>query len=120
MRDVRPEMPNVENQNQMPVDNLSAIGFTLAIISCLAPIVYATLAMSNIMPVPWDAAWPVAICFFGGGFSAISALVVSLIARAKYRSTVAWSGILISVLAIPVVLFCSWLVAMIGLAHHPV
>ncbi|MCM2372330.1 hypothetical protein [Aporhodopirellula aestuarii] len=99
---------------------LSAIGLMMSLISLFGPMIVCTLAMFRIIKVPWDSALvPLGTLMIGLPVSVI-ALILSIVARVKYRTWKSTIGIVAAILAIPVTLAATWLVAMIALANHPV
>ncbi len=99
---------------------LSTTGLVLSLVSLFGPVFVFTLAMFRIIEVPWDSVLvPLATLFIGLSAS-IAALNVAEIARARYRTWRSTLGIVASALAIPVTLAAAWLLAMVGLANHPV
>lgn len=101
-------------------ESLSATALTLSLASLFGPMIVFTLAMFRIIDVRWDSLLVPGLTLFIGFPLAIAALIISVVARVKYRTWKAMFSILTAVLAIPGVLLAAWLLAMIGLASHPV
>ncbi len=112
---------NATNDQLIPKkESLSAIALTLSLASLFGPMVICVLAAFGIIQTHWDSLLVEGLTLFIGFPASIAALIISVVARVKYRTWKSTFSILASILAIPGVLAATWLLAMFGLASHPV
>lgn len=100
-------------------DSLSAVGITLAAIALSVPVLLSALGWLNIVILGWDSFHYLLItCLLCLPLSIVGVILsgVALIRRGSWRATI---GIFLAILSIPVCLGAAWLLAMIGLALHP-
>ncbi len=101
-------------------ESLSKIGLAMSSIGLLVPAMLATLAVLNIIRIPWDSILLPGTTFLICLPLSVAGFIVSVIARMRYRTRRATIGIRVALIAIPVCLAATWLPAMAGLASCPI
>ncbi len=99
---------------------LPAIGFFVSLFGLLAPAILAGLSILGVIHVAWDSILIPGIALFVCVPISVCGVIVSIIACVLHRSWLAGAGILLGALATLASLAATWLLAMIGLASHPV
>ncbi len=104
----------VNSDNQT---DFGMLGRRFALAGLLIPPGLFLLAMVGLVRPRWDSSALPLMSLFSGVFCACLAIVFSLAARRRQRtSSMIWTLIL-AVLALPLCLFVTWYLAMMGLGH---
>lgn len=121
-----PYQPPIESENAVASDpdktspQLARIGLATAVGALVSPLIIVAFVLLGVLSVRWDSIFTPVLVLAVSLPQSIAGIGICVAARWRHSSWKAVIGMWVALAAIPWSIAVAWLLAMAGLATHPV